>query len=301
MQKLFILVLFTTLLVPTITAQETGFARSGDVNIFYRIFGQGDPLLVINGGPGFSSEGFTELAKKLSEKYRVILFDQRGTGKSVLPSVHNNNISMNLMTNDIEALRVHLDISEWTILGHSFGGMLAYHYSARHPDHVSGLIASSSGGLDLEFLQYFSLNQQLTPAEVDSLSYWNARINEGDTTSYAEKKRREFMAAAYVYHDKNIPEVAERLSQGNSMINELVWRDLQRIRYDMSDELSDFEKPVLIIQGKQDLVNESTARKAYEIFPNAELFLLENCGHYGWLDRPDIYFDKIFSFQTKNF
>lgn len=290
--------LFIVLLVGTfaVSGQQSGFISSGDVDIHYRIFGSGEPLLVINGGPGFSSEGFTGLAEVLAEKYRVILYDQRGTGRSVMDVVDNTNMTMDLMVQDLEALRKHLDIKKWTILGHSFGGVLANYYTAHYPDHVLGLIASSSGGIDLGLLDYFDINRQLSPSEQDSLAYWTTKINEGDTTAYADQKRREFFAAAYVYHDEHIPEIAERMTQSNSRINGLIWRDLRRIQYDVSDELSDFEKPVLIIQGKQDIIREHTARRAVEVFPNAELILLERCGHYGWLDRPDAYFSKVDSF-----
>jgi proline iminopeptidase len=280
-------------------AQKTGYAPSEGVDIHYRVFGSGKPLLIINGGPGFSSDGFEGLAKKLSKKYRAILYDQRGTGKSKIAGVGNANMNMDLMVKDMEALRKHLDIAEWTILGHSFGGILANYYTALHPERVSGLIASSSGGVDLGLLDDFDINRQLSPEESDSLSYWTTRINEGDTTKYANKKRRMFFAAAYVYEDRHIPEIAERMTHANPTINALIWRDLQRIDYDVSEELSEFAKPVLIIQGKQDILQEKTTRKAVEVFPNAELVLLERCGHYGWLDRPDQYFESIFCFMEK--
>lgn len=295
-KKVIIFLFFCWLGTSVCKAQQTGFVTSGQVDIYYSIYGSGEPLLVINGGPGFSSEGFTGLAKQLAQKYRVILYDQRGTGRSVMSNVDNTNMTMDLMVQDLEALRKHLDIKKWTILGHSFGGVLANFYTAHYPDHVLGLIASSSGGIDLGLLDYFDINRQLSPSEQDSLAYWTTKINEGDTTAYADQKRREFFAAAYVYHDEHIPEIAERMTQSNSRINGLIWRDLRRIQYDVSDELSDFEKPVLIIQGKQDIIREYTARKAMEVFPNAELVLLERCGHYGWLDRPDAYFSQVDSF-----
>lgn len=282
--------------IPLLTAAQSGFAPSEGVDIHYRMFGSGEPLLVINGGPGFSSEGFTDLAKALSDKYRVILYDQRGTGKSEMAKIDSTNMTMDLMVRDMEALRTHLGLAEWTILGHSFGGIMANYYTSKHPDRVTGLIASSSGGIDLDLLADFDFTRQLSSAERDSLSYWTNRINEGDTTAYADRKRREYFAAAYVYNDEYIPVIAERMTQSDLTINGLIWGDLQRIGYDVSDELSTFEKPVLIIQGKQDILRERTTRRAAEVFPNAELVLLDRCGHYGWLDRPDAYFENIDTF-----
>lgn len=299
MNKFWFLILFLFSFFTETWAQDEGFAPSEDVDIYYRIYGSGYPLLIINGGPGFSSEGFDGLAEKLAEEYRVILYDQRGTGKSRMETINSFDMTMDLMIKDLEALRRHLAIDEWIILGHSFGGVLANYYAANHPGNVSGLIASSSGGVDLGLLEYFDITQQLSPVERDSLSYWTARINDGDTTQYADRKHRDFRAAAYVYQDDHIPEIAERLSKVDFRINGLIWRDLRRIGYDVSDKFSDFTKPVLIIQGREDILQERTAREAADAFPNAELVLLERCGHYGWLDRPDRYFNEIFSFGEK--
>jgi len=58
------------------------------------------------------------------------------------------------------------------------------------------------------------------------------------------------LAPAYVYNRKNIPAIAARLTQGNSIVNGLVWQDLQKIKFDCKNKLSQFNKPVLIIQGK---------------------------------------------------
>ncbi|MCX2679803.1 alpha/beta hydrolase [Galbibacter sp. EGI 63066] len=279
------------------TVSNSGFAPSKGVNIHYRIFGSDQPLLVINGGPGFSSKGFTKLAKQLAQRYQVILYDQRGTGKSKMTDIDSTNMTMDFMVEDMEALRKHLNLSKWTILGHSFGGIMANYYTSKHPDCVSGIIASSSGGVDLELLDYFDISQQLSPTESDSLNYWISKINNGDTSTYADKKRREFFASAYVYNDKHIPEIAERMTQSNPTINGLIWNDLRRIGYDVSEELSTFEKPVLIMQGKQDILQERTAKKNHNVFPNSNLVLLDACGHYGWLDQPEQYFKEIDAFM----
>ena len=60
---------------------EEGYAPAGDVAIHYRDLGDGRPLLLVNGGPGWSSDHMLPVAKRLAQEYRVILFDQRGTGR----------------------------------------------------------------------------------------------------------------------------------------------------------------------------------------------------------------------------
>jgi len=301
MSKYHLLIVIALCLLPffqTATAQNSGFAPSNAVEIYYKVFGEGEPLLIINGGPGMNSQGFEGLAEMLSKNFKVILFDQRGTGKSTLKNLSENTITMDLMAEDMEALRSHLKISSWNILGHSFGGLLASHYTSKHPDCVKKLVYSSSGGLDLGFLAYINdqINSKLSENDRALLQHWLQKINHGDTSYYARYQRGLALAPAYIHNKKFVPQLAERLTQGNATINRLVFQDLHRINYDCKSTLSIFKNPVLIIQGKDDIIKEETALITKSTLPQASLVLLENCGHYGWLDRPKTYFDNIVKF-----
>ncbi|GAB1856038.1 hypothetical protein MHTCC0001_08730 [Flavobacteriaceae bacterium MHTCC 0001] len=63
--------------------------------------------------------------------------------------------------------------------------------------------------------------------------------------------------------------------------------------------MSKFNSPVLIIQGRQDLVGSETAYKAHNTFPNSKLVFLNECGHYGWLEQEEKYINEILSFIKK--
>ncbi|HPH83810.1 MAG TPA: alpha/beta fold hydrolase [Ferruginibacter sp.] len=282
------------------TAQTEGFLSNEGSVIHYRTYGKGDPLLIINGGPGMNSNGFAALADSLSSDRMVILYDQRGTGQSTLPEISIKTISMKNMLNDIEVLRKALHINQWTILGHSFGGMLASYYASIYPERVNALILSSSGGIDLELLQYVNRNiqQRLSAKDRQSLEYWNNKIAEGDTSHAARLQRGMALAPAYLYHSQFIPQVAERLTQGNTLINNLLWDDMRTIHFNCADSLASFNKPVLIIQGKQDIIEEKTARKAQSNFKKSQVVILDKCGHYGWLDSPTLYFKSIRTFLS---
>ncbi|HBY66535.1 MAG TPA: alpha/beta hydrolase, partial [Flavobacteriaceae bacterium] len=91
-------------------AQTESFIENSGSTICYTTFGKGFPVLIINGGPGMSSEGFVSLAKTLSENNKTIIYDQRGTGKSTLKAVNETTITLDLMVEDIESLRKHLKI-----------------------------------------------------------------------------------------------------------------------------------------------------------------------------------------------
>lgn len=294
MKYLLLILLFTN----STFSQTEGVITSGNSRLHYRTFGSGKPLLIINGGPGLNSDGFVSLAKTLSAGNQSIIYDQRGTGGSSIKLENNETITMDAMIADIENLRKHLKIDQWVVLGHSFGGMLASYYATKHPESIEKLILSSSGGIDLGLRDYVNgnLQKRLTAQERDSLAYWNKKIASGDTSDKARRGRARAMAPAYVYDKKFAPDIAERLTQGDPHINELVWEDLEKIKFDCAPILKDFKKPVLILHGKDDILDIETAEKSHRAFPNSKLVLMDNCGHYGWLDAPSVYFSAINSF-----
>jgi proline iminopeptidase len=77
--------------------QKDGFAESNGVRTYYRTFGTGTPILIINGGPGLNSDGFVDLAKTLSVNNQTIIYDQRGTGRSAMQKIDASTITMQLM------------------------------------------------------------------------------------------------------------------------------------------------------------------------------------------------------------
>ncbi|CAM3305772.1 Alpha/beta hydrolase [Flavobacterium longum] len=290
--------LFILLLSPLVFAQTEGTIDSDGAKLHYRIFGSGQPVLIINGGPGLDSDGFVGLAQALSKNNQTIIYDQRGTGKSTVKPINHSAISMDLMVNDIENLRKHLGIGQWVVLGHSFGGMLAAYYATKHPEQIAGLIFSSSGGIDLGLRDYVNtrMNSLLTAAQRDSLQYWNRKLSAGDHSHTVRIGRGRAMAPAYVYRKEFAENIAQRLAQTNLDINRIVWENLEAIHFDCAGGLAYFNKPVLVLQGKNDVLEVKTAEKIHRAFKKSKLVLLDDCGHYGWLDAPTAYFSAIDQF-----
>ena len=196
------------------------------------------------------------------------------------------------MVQDIEDLRKKLKIEKWVVFGHSFGGSLATHYAAKYPKRIKKLIFSSSGGVNMNFRNYLQgrINNNMTKEQRDSLNYYQKKLDAGDN------KRASFLANAYVYYKGNAPTVAARLPQIDFKINSLVIQDLDKIKYNYLNKFPDFKQPVLIIQGKNDIISVETAEEIKQTFHNSKLVLLDNCGHYGWLDRKDLYMRAIGTF-----
>jgi proline iminopeptidase len=112
--------------------------------IHWEVHGEGRPAVVLHGGPGSGCPPFWLEAFDLA-RYRVVLFDQRGCGRSRPLGELRANTTHHLLA-DIEALREHLGIERWLVLGGSWGSALGLAYAQRHPDRVSELVLFSVVG-----------------------------------------------------------------------------------------------------------------------------------------------------------
>lgn len=279
----------------TMAQAESGYAG----NIYYQTFGSGTPVLIINGGPGLDSAGFEAVAKTIAAQgYQTILFDQRGTGHSRLASINAETIQLALMVQDIEQLRQQLHIEKWVVLGHSFGGMLGAAYAAKYPQYISKLIFSSSGGLDLQFRDQIAerLLNNLSLQEQIRLQMYQLRQRSGDDSDSTLDTLAQLRARAYVVDKSKAPLIAARLKVVNLTINQLVFADLEKNHFDLKTQFKQFGAPVLVLQGENDIISTETAQTIAGSFSNAELVLLPQCAHYGWLDQPDLYYSSVFRF-----
>ena len=128
-------------LYPEIEPNLTGFLDVGDGHsIYYEESGNphGKPAVFLHGGPG---GGCTPAMRRFwnPDIYRIILFDQRGSGKSTPHASLENNTTWDLV-NDIEILRAALQIEKWQVFGGSWGSTLALAYSQTHPDRVTEIV-----------------------------------------------------------------------------------------------------------------------------------------------------------------
>ena len=136
-------------LYPEIEPYDAGMLDVGDGHrIHWEVCGNpdGKPAVAFHGGPG---SGCTPGWRRYFDPaaYRIVLFDQRGAGRS---RPHASEPGIDLSTNttahllsDIERLRAHLDIARWLVLGMSWGTTLALAYAERHPDRVSAMVLAS--------------------------------------------------------------------------------------------------------------------------------------------------------------
>lgn len=285
---------------------EWSYSEANGLMIAYRTFGKGEPLVLLNGGPGRSSDTFTQLAKLISsDKRQVILFDQRGTGRSRPAKLDNSTISLDLMVEDLEALRRRLGIDSLSVLGHSFGGIYAMAYAAKYPKRVKSLLLSASGGIDLSWKEYVVANQ-LARLDARNLARYRFWTNPKQLEKSSPKARLEALRAvipAYLFDKKFVPEVERALVNEKYYVpevNDLVWNDLRRKKFDLKAAFKDFAAQVLVVDCRQDFLGEAVPMTIHASFPSSKLIFIDECSHYPWLEKPDSYFKILDEFFDPN-
>ncbi len=128
-------------LYPEIEPYRSGRLRVSPIHeLYFEESGnpQGKPVVFVHGGPGSGTEP-TQRRFFDPAHYRILLFDQRGAGRSTPHASLVDNTTWHLVA-DMEALRQHLDIGRWQVFGGSWGSTLALAYAQTHPDRVTELV-----------------------------------------------------------------------------------------------------------------------------------------------------------------
>ena len=142
-------------LYPKIKPYDSGFMDVDEHHVYYEQCGNpdGKPAVFLHGGPG--GGGSEEVRRFFNpDIYRIIVFDQRGCGRSKPHGCLENNTTWDLVS-DIELLRKKLDINKWLVFGGSWGSTLSLAYAQTHPDSVSELVLRGIFLLREEELKWF--------------------------------------------------------------------------------------------------------------------------------------------------
>jgi len=157
---------------------KENFVELNGIRICYKIFGMGDPIILIHGF-GSRKEGFKCQIPALSQRFKVIIFDNRGAGKSERV---DEPYTMETLADDIRSLLDFLKIKKTHILGVSMGGLIAQQFVLQYPEYVDKLVllntvTGSPDNVGLEFLKKNRLEQLELIKKDPEKAFWdNAHI-----------------------------------------------------------------------------------------------------------------------------
>lgn len=288
-------------LYPSIEPYETGWLKVSNLHTLY--FEQvgnpnGIPVVFLHGGPGVGAQ---RIYRKYFDptRFRVIIFSQRGAGKSTPSGELRENTTWDLVE-DIEKLRKEMNIERWFVFGGSWGSTLALTYAIRHPDRVRGLVLRGIFlGLQHEFdWLYVNGASQIYP------ELWERYIN-----FLPEAERSDIVAAYYrrlTSPDKKIAfDAANHWYDWEEDIIRLIPRQVRLMEDDellafarieshyminrlffphenyLLEELTHIPQiPCWIAQGRYDVICPViSAYKLARVMPKAELHIVPDAGH----------------------
>ena len=260
-------------------------------DLFYRIVGpaNGDYVLVLSGGPGEDIHSMQGIADELGKKYRCIMWEQRGTGRSKLPKYDESTINLNAYIEDIEALKKQLHADKFIVVGNSWGMILGLAYAGAHPDAARAVVTIGSGPITLEYLGVFSDNQfsRLGACELEGRDIWKDPAREAADPDRASFERLRIAAVAYFFDRKKALQMQTELDPKDYNFRVPPAFLKAEGKYDIRPKLRTITSPVLLLQGRQDIAGEANILEAHSLIKNSTVAFIDKCGHMPWLEQPE--------------
>ncbi|MEM6502903.1 MAG: prolyl aminopeptidase [Cyanobacteria bacterium P01_C01_bin.89] len=262
---------------------------------------EGKPVVFLHGGPGGGAQ--PEYRRYFDPKiWRVVLFDQRGCGRSTPHAELRNNTTWHLVA-DIETLRLHLGIDRWAVMGGSWGSTLALAYAETHPERCTEIILRSIFMLRQQEIQWFYQEgasfifpdfweDYLAPIPVeerdDLVRAYYRRLTGGDTVA------RQEAAIAWSTWEGRTSKLFPSKGLASKMADPEFAAAFARIECHyfinggfmesdswLLDNVSRIQSiPGAIVQGRYDVVCPMmTAWELHRAWPEAEFCLIDDAGH----------------------
>ena len=261
----------------------------------------GKPIIFLHGGPGGGIEPIYRQYFN-PDKWRIIIFDQRGCGKSTPHAELQENTTWDLVS-DIEKIRGKLDIEKWVVFGGSWGSTLSLTYAISHPDRCKGLILRGIFMIRKKEIDWFyqdgtsniypdAWEKYLNPIPInerdDLVAAYYKRLTSRDETIRLEAARawsiweastsKLFPSENYLHHfdDPKVSEAFARIEchyfKNNGFFESESWI------LDNVDEIRHL--PIVIIQGRYDMVCPMiSAWELHQALPEANFEVVQDAGH----------------------
>ena len=294
--KYILLIILLSASVLNISAQILDSIPYEYGNLYYQVYGNGgETILLLSGGPGNDAQQLVPMAKKLGLNNRVILLEQRGTGRSIPSPFNNTTINLTFAIDDINKVINDLDLDNIVLIGHSYGASLATVYSAKYPKKIKACILVSPGSAVFEMYLIAVCNIESKLGKEES-ARWNQLYYPAIQNSLDSLEKEEYnylTKLAYVY-DKNIIDNIMPMIDGfnNKDTFNYLSRDMERYGDSIYQDLNNIKSPIHIISGRQDLFSHMP----YELKlrnPDVNIHWIHQCGHFPMFEKPKEFYTII--------
>jgi len=245
---------------PMPKADESGYAPVNGIEMYYAVFGKGDPVLLIHGGLGHADIWASQVAT-LSRTHKVIVADSRGHGRSTRTE---EPFGYDLMASDYLALLDHLKIDKTALVGWSDGGIIGIDIALHHPERLTKVFAQAAN---------------VTTDGVDPGVLTNKTF-----AAYIDRSGRDY---------KKLSKTPDQYDAFVAQISKM-WETQPNWS---KEELAKITTPIAVVAGDHD---EAILRKHTDymasVIPGAKEIILPNASHFAMLQAPDEYSQAVLDF-----
>ena len=205
-------------------------------------------------------------------------------------AIASTNMTLDLMVEDLEALRKELKQETLTLLGHSWGGFLAMAYASAHPRQIDRMVLIAPAGPTQEYLQWFPDNHsaRLRTEDKELARYWEMSTERGVDPAKAGLEMLRAVTPGFFFDRSKGLELGAQLTEAmyNHHVNLAIGENLAK-GYNLCAGLQKVDRPVLILQGYQDPIGDRTAEQIHRLLRSSSLRYIRRCGHFPWIEQPE--------------
>lgn len=266
--------------------------------LFVKRVGQGEPVLVVHGGPVMEHGYLAPYLDPLSDAFELVYFDQRVSGRSA-GVADSTSLRLDSLAADMEAIRATLGFESVHLLAHSWGGLLALRYAILYPDRVRSMVLVSPMAASAELWQREQIALAARATDQHRAAAAELRADPGfmagDSGAIAALLRHSFRLQ---FHDPELaseldlyvpPDYLERSRQFGYLAPDLEG-------YDHHAAAASISAPTRILFGEDESGAEIGGAALAEAIPGAELVRLPAAGHFAFMETPDAFLASVRGF-----
>ena len=295
---------FLMFLFPLVVAAEpvTRMVEGKGVSLFTVLYPKenSETIILLHGGPGVPM-GFHQIVEVLSKKYQIIVFDQRGTGRSPMTS---SDYSMEAYVQDMNTIAKQYSLSSFHIFGHSWGGLYAQIYAEKFPENVLSLFLSSpSSGTGEQWEQTESEVLEFNKSKATTWQWLMMGVNSLRGMLGSDAAYQAMFRQVIANYNKGLD---VEVSVGEEMIEQVRADPVNKTRkhilkYPLLNSPVSYRFPIVVQYGESEKdIYAQSKRHIYERFPEAKISNIKNSGHIAWMNNPHDFNDLLQSFYRIN-